>query len=1490
MKRIFAFLLVLVMTAGFLPGIALADSDGQADPTVFEWKVFPEGTDANVTIMGTGGQVLKLDIGMDGGMLSQAESAELDFNYRVAHNSGRRVLAWTDLSGAGDEITDFTFATSARIDAGKVSVSDVITSGANSAKVKLPKALLYDEAEGKTAAALYVLMCTDEGANGKDTDQFTVEGNQRGANGRKGVNGIDLDREFDIIDTAKLTVEIDPTAFTWRVFPAGANVNFLGDDSNLLKLSDVGVDPSVLLGGKGGALEFTYRVAHNSGRRILAWTDLSGAADEVGDLSFATTANLAAGKVAVSDVLPSGTDFASVTMPKELLGDTATGKTAAEIYVLLAVDKGAEGLDDAYTDAATNQRGGVGRNGVNGIDLEKEFDIFGSVKLNVNYVSFASRISLTPGSDAAQMNFAWLTEKGSAAKAVVQLAKKADVVNGVMPKDAVSFNGRTAAGTLEFDTNKATVTGLAANTEYAYRVGDGTEWSAVYNFKTGDPDGAYSVIAVADPQIGNAKEGEAWKTTLEKAVAKAGNASFMLSAGDYADKSNSMEQWDMVTAPKVLRSLPVATAIGNHDTFDFLGEPNEQIGLMPIHFNWPNHTILNVTEGDKPFMRAGGDYYFNYGSTLYIVINTNVKDIEVHRDFMKKAVASNPNAVWTVALFHHDIYGTGDHAGTAYQDAQRMQPEWSPFLDEFGVDIAINGHDHVYARSLFMKGNEIQNDQMPATMDPLGLNIRKANPGAYVLPEGIQYMALSAAGCEKMYAPEYQDWVAYTHGMLGVPEYSVMTVDGDTLTFTSYRSDTDAVTDSITLRKTATSEDLEKLIPDCEALQSNANITGGWDAFQAAIAAGKKALESSDGIHDAYVALYDAYYAIQVNTDKAALKALIADVTDTLASAIEGMWSGQYPEGSKAVLKAVLDKETAAYTDRLSDQAAVDAAAAALSAAFKTFKDLASALDIPWVGVHKIGAAGVSEVELVGWMAGDVQIAYVTKQEFAKDNLGGKRSDPVDGPANGLGGRGPSESNITKTHIGEWIRYELNVEKDGMYKAALGAANGSGKAQTILLRNADRDTLCAFIVPEDAALPAGGWAEAPMIAADKEFYLPAGSYIVELYFINDGVGISVSSAANVAFPNDAGNVAYPDGADVDILTLERVGDGTPPVIEKDPSIFVLPLPPTSIQGAPARQKGWASEGYVDDQGTVVTGISLEVFMAAKALVLEVAARPASTNIQLHLIPEGDGSIWAANESTPQNTPALVMDTLYSDGKLTFPLDEMLGYDAWSKSQDQCMIDVSYYSYGWDDMNVMKAYLIVDPALMPDETEKPPVTPDPGPAPVPTTPDPDPAPTTPGSTAALKTTDGLVSVIPPSPVVVTAADGSRTVKDLAYTVQNGETLWSVAFNYYGSMGSAAVNKIWNANKAYFDKTKGALEAGAVIILPGAGLIAPVTQGSLDTAAGVYLVKAGDTLADIAAKYYGDAKEWKKIYEANKDRVKMAGNSPMIYEKQWLVIPE
>ena len=50
---------------------------------------------------------------------------------------------------------------------------------------------------------------------------------------------------------------------------------------------------------------------------------------------------------------------------------------------------------------------------------------------------------------------------------------------------------------------------------------------------------------------------------------------------------------------------------------------------------------------------------------------------------------------------------------------------------------------------------------------------------------------------------------------------------------------------------------------------------------------------------------------------------------------------------------------------------------------------------------------------------------------------------------------------------------------------------------------------------------------------------------------------------------------------------------------------------------------------------------------------------------------------------------------------------------------------------------------------------------------------------------------------------------------------------------------------------------------------------------------YTVKSGDTLSKIAQREYGDASQWRRIYEANRSEIK---NPDLIYPGQSFTIPE
>ena len=61
---------------------------------------------------------------------------------------------------------------------------------------------------------------------------------------------------------------------------------------------------------------------------------------------------------------------------------------------------------------------------------------------------------------------------------------------------------------------------------------------------------------------------------------------------------------------------------------------------------------------------------------------------------------------------------------------------------------------------------------------------------------------------------------------------------------------------------------------------------------------------------------------------------------------------------------------------------------------------------------------------------------------------------------------------------------------------------------------------------------------------------------------------------------------------------------------------------------------------------------------------------------------------------------------------------------------------------------------------------------------------------------------------------------------------------------------------------------------------------VQSGSSSTATKIYEMVSGDSLSKIAKREYGNANEWKRIYEANKDILK---DPDKIYPGQKLKIP-
>lgn len=406
----------------------------------------------------------------------------------------------------------------------------------------------------------------------------------------------------------------------------------------------------------------------------------------------------------------------------------------------------------------------------------------------------AEYLAFSPGKNETEYNFSWYTKRTEQPD-YIQFAPKNLMQGNEFPHEqAVTVQATTMEASQGYTSHKATITGMKENSEYVYRLGDGeNRWTTPYSFTTRNTD-SYEFLFMGDPQIGSSKDIEAdskeWNHTLTKAFEKFPNSSFILSAGDQINQSTSEEEYAGYFAPTVLKQLPIATTVGNHDDSVF----------YRYHFNVPNESTLGSTS-------AGGNYYFTHGDTLIMVLNTNNPDGEQHRAFVRNAVEAAPDAKWKVVMFHQSIYSAAKHSQS--DSIIHLRNQLYPVMDEFNIDIALAGHDHSYVRTHQMLNNEPQVEQH---IDELGQVIN---------PTGTLYLTANSSSGSKFYdlKPEHEFYAAVRE-QVAVPTFTHVKVTPNSFAFTTYRTDTMAVTDTYTIVK----EEMDKE-PVLDYIQLSANQT-----------------------------------------------------------------------------------------------------------------------------------------------------------------------------------------------------------------------------------------------------------------------------------------------------------------------------------------------------------------------------------------------------------------------------------------------------------------------------------------------------------------------------------------------------------------------------------------------------------------------------------------------------------------------------------------
>ncbi len=362
-------------------------------------------------------------------------------------------------------------------------------------------------------------------------------------------------------------------------------------------------------------------------------------------------------------------------------------------------------------------------------------------------------ISLTPGANAGEVRFAWLSKSSDSSFRISKSEDMASFSEQQVSKEAA------VEGLIS---NKVTVSGLEKGKTYYYSYTENGEWSKPEAF-TVQPDNSFTVLYVSDAQIGRSGDEEldevlirdtcGWNYTVEKMLSAYPDAAFAISGGDQFQSADSLTQMKAYLSPEALRSLPVANTIGNHD---------DGSTLYGDIFNNPNEVFEFFAD------EAGTGYYYTYGDTLFITVNSNNNFMLDTARVLRKAVKAHPDAKWRVVTMHHNPYS----ASLTSEEFSEERLFFSSLYDCYDIDLVLSGHDHFYSRTNAMLAGEATDS------------------------EGTVYIQSSSASGSN-YDPLPDELADFTVEAFDVrvPTYTAFTFTQDKIIGKTYRTDTDEIID-----------------------------------------------------------------------------------------------------------------------------------------------------------------------------------------------------------------------------------------------------------------------------------------------------------------------------------------------------------------------------------------------------------------------------------------------------------------------------------------------------------------------------------------------------------------------------------------------------------------------------------------------------------------------------------------------------------------------
>jgi len=298
-------------------------------------------------------------------------------------------------------------------------------------------------------------------------------------------------------------------------------------------------------------------------------------------------------------------------------------------------------------------------------------------------------------------------------------------------EDRLLFNDRTVLR------HTAVLTWLSPGTTYEYRVGcPGKDiWTPVWTFRTAPSENEpFSFI-----YMGDTHQSEMSGILAKTAFTKNPDAAFYTIAGDLVDTGLFRTDWDLLfhRHREVLPRKPLIPCLGNHDDQECLGA-------------WMYLDLFSLPEtGPLPGERER-TCAFEYSNALIVSLDI-ASDLNAQAVWLKSALRKT-DATWKFAMFHFPPYSLEMNE---YEDIRQI---WCPLFDQYGVNLVMTGHHHMYLRTKPIKNRQVVESPKDGTI--------------YVISAGLDTR-------EKPWGkPHFAEKIVTGRGF-----YQVIEVDGDELRY-----------------------------------------------------------------------------------------------------------------------------------------------------------------------------------------------------------------------------------------------------------------------------------------------------------------------------------------------------------------------------------------------------------------------------------------------------------------------------------------------------------------------------------------------------------------------------------------------------------------------------------------------------------------------------------------------------------------------------------